>query len=228
MAAAELTAAHTGTPAHDTGNDSFSATLRCHDANGELYNVTFSRDRITIYQVLRPSIPCMKTALTILFIIAFALACGCTTKAPPATQAAGVPAPSPAAAPSVPQATAGGTTLPAPSPPANVTPAGTVTWALRPMVTLIDHHGPTCAEMRLMPGAGCCGVATVYLINESICCGGKLYMNATTSCCGGSRLFNYSTDGCCNSTVYDLHKEHCCNYRVVTGNCTGGNGSISR
>ena len=194
----------------------------------------FSRDRVTIYQVLRPSIPYMKTALTILFVIAFALACACTTKAPPATPAAGVPAPTPATAPPVPQATAGGTTLPAPSAPANVTPAGTVTaagtvtLALRPMVTVRDHHGPTCAEIRLMSGAGCCGVATVYLFNESVCCDGKLYVNATTSCCGESRPFNYSTEGCCNSTVYDLHKEHCCNNRVVTGNCTGGNGSISR
>ncbi|WAC05343.1 MAG: hypothetical protein OS112_01555 [Methanoregula sp.] len=48
MAAAELTAAHTGTPAHDPGNDSFSTTVRCHDPNGELYNVTFSRDRVTV------------------------------------------------------------------------------------------------------------------------------------------------------------------------------------
>jgi hypothetical protein len=48
VAAAGLATAHAGTPAHDTENDSFSATLRCHDANGELYNVTFSRDRVTV------------------------------------------------------------------------------------------------------------------------------------------------------------------------------------
>jgi hypothetical protein len=48
MAAAGLTAAHAGTPAHDAGDDSFSATLRCHDANGELYNLTFARDRVTL------------------------------------------------------------------------------------------------------------------------------------------------------------------------------------
>jgi hypothetical protein len=170
----------------------------------------------------------MKTALTILFIIAFALACGCTTKAPPATQAAGIPASSPAAAPPVPQAPAEGTTLPAPSAPAYGMPAGTETAAVQPGVTERDNHGPTCAEMRLMSGTGCCGVNTLYLMNESVCCDGKLYVKATTSCCSGSRLFNYSTEGCCNSTVYDLQKEHCCNYRVVTGNCTGGNGSISR
>jgi hypothetical protein len=32
----------------DTENESFSATLRCHDANGELYNLTFTRDRVTL------------------------------------------------------------------------------------------------------------------------------------------------------------------------------------
>ena len=48
LADAGLTAAHAGTPVHDAGNDSFSATLRCHDPNGELYNLTFSRDRVTL------------------------------------------------------------------------------------------------------------------------------------------------------------------------------------
>jgi predicted RNA methylase len=48
LAATNLTAAHAGTPVHDTENDSFSVTLRCHDQNGELYNVTFSRDRVTV------------------------------------------------------------------------------------------------------------------------------------------------------------------------------------
>jgi len=48
MAAADLTTAHAGTPAHDPADDSFSATVRCHDANGELYNVTFTRDRVTL------------------------------------------------------------------------------------------------------------------------------------------------------------------------------------
>jgi len=35
-------------PYPDRLDDSFSATIRCHDANGELYNVTFSRDRVTV------------------------------------------------------------------------------------------------------------------------------------------------------------------------------------
>ena len=48
MAATDLTAAHAGTPAHDPADDSFTTTVRCHDANGELYNVTFSRNRVTV------------------------------------------------------------------------------------------------------------------------------------------------------------------------------------
>lgn len=47
-AAAAVTAAHGGTFTHDPADDSFSATLRCHDANGELYNVTISRTRVTV------------------------------------------------------------------------------------------------------------------------------------------------------------------------------------
>jgi hypothetical protein len=43
-----LDSAHNGTPAHDPADDSFTATLRCHDPNGELYNVTFSRTRVTV------------------------------------------------------------------------------------------------------------------------------------------------------------------------------------
>jgi len=48
LAAAAVTTAHAGTASHDPGNDAFSATLRCHDANGELYMVNFSRDRVTL------------------------------------------------------------------------------------------------------------------------------------------------------------------------------------
>jgi hypothetical protein len=48
LAAADVTTAHTGTALHDAENDAFSATLRCHDANGELYMLTFSRDRVTL------------------------------------------------------------------------------------------------------------------------------------------------------------------------------------
>jgi len=48
LASAGLNAAHGGTPARDTEADTFTATLRCHDANGELYMVNFSRGRVTL------------------------------------------------------------------------------------------------------------------------------------------------------------------------------------
>jgi hypothetical protein len=48
LAAAAVSTAHGGSVVHDIGSDAFSATLRCHDANGELYMVNFSRDRVTI------------------------------------------------------------------------------------------------------------------------------------------------------------------------------------
>lgn len=37
-----------GTPSHDPSDDGFSVTLKCHDANGELYNVSFTRENVTI------------------------------------------------------------------------------------------------------------------------------------------------------------------------------------
>ena len=40
--------AHGGTPVHDADNDTFSATLKCHDPNGELYFVNLSRKQVTI------------------------------------------------------------------------------------------------------------------------------------------------------------------------------------
>jgi hypothetical protein len=46
--AAGVSAAHGGTFLHDPAEDSFSATIRCHDPNGELYNVVFSRDRVSV------------------------------------------------------------------------------------------------------------------------------------------------------------------------------------
>ena len=46
MANAQLATAHVGTAIHDPDLDTYSATLRCHDANGEVYMVTLSRDHI--------------------------------------------------------------------------------------------------------------------------------------------------------------------------------------
>ena len=40
--------AHGGTPARNPGADNFSASLKCHDPNGELYQVNFSRQQVTI------------------------------------------------------------------------------------------------------------------------------------------------------------------------------------
>nr|WP_320162318.1 hypothetical protein [uncultured Methanoregula sp.] len=37
-----------GTPIRDRDNEKFTATLKCHDANGELYFVNFSRDQVTL------------------------------------------------------------------------------------------------------------------------------------------------------------------------------------
>ena len=48
MANAPLATAHGGTAIHDPDEDSYSATLKCHDANGELYFVNFSRDRMIV------------------------------------------------------------------------------------------------------------------------------------------------------------------------------------
>lgn len=48
LADAGLTAAHGGNPLRDAGRESYTATLRCHDANGEIYFVTFSRNRVTL------------------------------------------------------------------------------------------------------------------------------------------------------------------------------------
>ena len=47
-AATAVSTAHGGTFTHDPDDDSFSATVKCHDPNGELYNVVFSRDRVTV------------------------------------------------------------------------------------------------------------------------------------------------------------------------------------
>ena len=48
MGSAPLATAHTGTAIHDPDKDTFSATLRCHDANGEIYYVNFARDRLSV------------------------------------------------------------------------------------------------------------------------------------------------------------------------------------
>jgi hypothetical protein len=48
IAATANNTAHGGTPVHTTDADNFTATLKCHDPNGELYLVNFSRQQVTI------------------------------------------------------------------------------------------------------------------------------------------------------------------------------------
>jgi hypothetical protein len=43
-----LSAAHGGTPAHDSENDTFSVTIKCSDANGEIYSLLLARDKVTL------------------------------------------------------------------------------------------------------------------------------------------------------------------------------------
>jgi hypothetical protein len=45
---AALNTAHNGTPVHNAAADTFSATLKCHDANGEIYMVTFGRESVSL------------------------------------------------------------------------------------------------------------------------------------------------------------------------------------
>jgi hypothetical protein len=47
-ASAALITAHGGSAVRDADNETYSATLKCHDANGELFNITFSRGRLAL------------------------------------------------------------------------------------------------------------------------------------------------------------------------------------
>jgi hypothetical protein len=51
-AATGLNTAHNGTPVHDEAKDTFSSTVKCHDPNGEIYEIVFGRDnvRLTSYE----------------------------------------------------------------------------------------------------------------------------------------------------------------------------------
>ena len=48
VASTALATAHGGTAIHDLAHDTYSATLKCHDVNGEIYMVTFGRDSISL------------------------------------------------------------------------------------------------------------------------------------------------------------------------------------
>jgi hypothetical protein len=43
-----MAAAHGGTANHDTDNETYSVTIRCHDPNGELYFVNIARSQVTL------------------------------------------------------------------------------------------------------------------------------------------------------------------------------------
>lgn len=45
---AALGTAMGGTPSHDSSEDNFSVTVKCHDPNDELYTVTFKRDSVVV------------------------------------------------------------------------------------------------------------------------------------------------------------------------------------
>ena len=48
VANTQLATALGGTPFRDTAGEKFATTLRCHDANGEIYFVNFSREQVTL------------------------------------------------------------------------------------------------------------------------------------------------------------------------------------
>ena len=48
VADTEIAAALGGTPVRDLDNEKFTSTLKCHDANGEIYFVNFSREQVTL------------------------------------------------------------------------------------------------------------------------------------------------------------------------------------
>ncbi len=48
LANTPLATAHGGTAARDSDTETYSATLKCYDPNGELYNLTFTRSQVTL------------------------------------------------------------------------------------------------------------------------------------------------------------------------------------
>jgi len=48
VADTDIATAYGGTPVRDLENEKYAASLKCHDANGEIYFVNFSRDQVTL------------------------------------------------------------------------------------------------------------------------------------------------------------------------------------
>jgi len=48
LADTEIATALGGTPVRDSPNERYTATLKCHDVNGEIYYLSFTREQVTI------------------------------------------------------------------------------------------------------------------------------------------------------------------------------------
>lgn len=48
LANTALATAHGGTPVRDTNNETYSATLKCHDSNGEIFFLTLGRETVSL------------------------------------------------------------------------------------------------------------------------------------------------------------------------------------
>lgn len=48
LADTALATAHGGIPARDSDTETYSATMKCHDPNGEVYLITLSRDKVNL------------------------------------------------------------------------------------------------------------------------------------------------------------------------------------
>jgi hypothetical protein len=70
LANSTLQTAMGGNPSHDSSEDKFNCTLRCHDANGEVYLVTLTREKIRLSSFeadsIRTSLETWADAVTIL------------------------------------------------------------------------------------------------------------------------------------------------------------------
>lgn len=56
LADTDLRTAMGGVPAHDSSEDSFSATFSCHSEDGEIYNVALTRNTMTVSSYTADSI----------------------------------------------------------------------------------------------------------------------------------------------------------------------------
>jgi len=48
LADTALATAHGGIPARDSDTETYSATIKCHDPNGEIYMIIFGRDKVSL------------------------------------------------------------------------------------------------------------------------------------------------------------------------------------